>query len=70
MNSKLLCILGYNYSYDIGVIKDKKKAFKYYIKAAELENPVVINDVSTCYYGFGEEKDYQKLFEYCKKSAD
>ncbi|RIB03045.1 hypothetical protein C2G38_1990496, partial [Gigaspora rosea] len=55
----------------IGVEKDEKKAFRYYMKAAELGKPVAMQDVSLCYYyGIGVEINYQKSFEYCKRSAD
>ncbi|RIB09999.1 kinase-like domain-containing protein, partial [Gigaspora rosea] len=69
--SEQLRTLGYNYEHGIGVKKDEKKAFKYYMKAAELGNPGAMNDISLCYsYGIGVEINYQKVFEYCKKSAD
>ncbi|RIB00316.1 hypothetical protein C2G38_2234770, partial [Gigaspora rosea] len=71
MDSKQLRTLGYNYELGIGVEKDEKKAFEYYMKAAELGNPTAMQDVSLCYYyGIGVEINYQKSFEYCKKSAD
>ncbi|RIB22159.1 kinase-like domain-containing protein [Gigaspora rosea] len=71
MDSKQFCTLGYNYQHGIGVEKDEKKAFEYYMKAAELGNPTAMNNVSLCYYyGTGVEINYQKSFEYCKRSAD
>ncbi|RIB00020.1 hypothetical protein C2G38_2235990 [Gigaspora rosea] len=72
--SNELCKLGYNYKYGIDIEKHKKKAFKYYIKAAKLGNAVAINDVAICYkngigHGIGVEKDEKKAFEYYMKAA-
>ncbi|RIB16825.1 kinase-like domain-containing protein [Gigaspora rosea] len=71
MDSKQLRTLGYNYQLGFGVEKDEKKAFEYYIKAAELGNSDAMQNVGICYYyGIGVEINYQKSFEYCKRSAD
>ncbi|RIB23852.1 kinase-like domain-containing protein [Gigaspora rosea] len=71
MDSEQLRTLGYNYELGNGVKKDEKKAFEYYMKAAELENSDAMNDVSLCYkQGIGVVRNYQKSFEYCKRSAD
>ncbi|RIB02253.1 hypothetical protein C2G38_2009587, partial [Gigaspora rosea] len=41
------------------------------MKAAELGNSDAMVNVSNCYYyGAGVERNYQKSFEYCKRSAD
>ncbi|RIB08295.1 hypothetical protein C2G38_2271551 [Gigaspora rosea] len=62
---------GWNYHHGIGVKKDEKKAFEYYLKAAELGNPVAMNDVGLCYkYGIGVEINYQNAFQYRMKFAD
>ncbi|KAF0442085.1 putative Non-specific protein-tyrosine kinase [Gigaspora margarita] len=45
MDSERLCDFSYKYKFDIGVKKDAKKAFKYYMRAAELENPDAMHDV-------------------------
>ncbi|RIB05600.1 hypothetical protein C2G38_2047481, partial [Gigaspora rosea] len=71
LDPEQLRTLGYNYQHGIGVEKDEKKAFEYYIKAAELGNSDAMNDLFLCYYyGIGVERNYQKSFEYCKRSAD
>ncbi|RIB16832.1 hypothetical protein C2G38_2038257 [Gigaspora rosea] len=68
MDSKQLFTLGYNYQFGIGVEKDEKKAFEYYMQAAELGDSSAMQNVSL--YGTGVEINYQKSFEYCKRSAD
>src|SRR5260364_342265 len=71
MDSNNLRELGYNYEHGIGVEKDEKKCFEYYMKAAELGNAVAIVNVGNCYQnGDGVEKDEKKAFEYYKKAAD
>ncbi|RIB25227.1 hypothetical protein C2G38_2013067, partial [Gigaspora rosea] len=71
MDSTQLFTLGHNYRNGIGVEKDEKKAFEYYMKAAELGNSNAMQCVSSCYrYRAGVERNYQKSFEYCKRSAD
>ncbi|KAF0486653.1 SEL1 protein [Gigaspora margarita] len=68
MDAEQLFTLGYNYRHGIGVEKDEKKAFEYYMKAAELGNSDAMQNVSNCYYyGNGVERNYQKSFEYCKR---
>ena len=50
MDSEQLRTLGCNYELGIGVEKDEKKAFEYYMKAAELGNSDAMQNVSLCYY--------------------
>ncbi|RIB26216.1 hypothetical protein C2G38_2030398 [Gigaspora rosea] len=70
-DSEQLSALGYNYCYGVGVEKDEKKGFGYYMKAAKLGNSNAVNEVGLCCYnGTGVERNYQKSFEYYKKSAD
>ena len=48
-----------------------KKAFKYYLLAANEGNNAAVFDVATRYWkGWGVEKDYRKAIEYFKKLSD
>ena len=48
-----------------------KKAFKYYLLAANEGNNAAVFDVATMYWkGWGVEKDYRKAIEYFKKLSD
>ena len=48
-----------------------KKAFKYYLAAANEGNNAAVFDVGTMYWkGWGVEKDYHKAIEYFKKLSD
>ena len=48
-----------------------KKAFKYYLLAANEGNNASVFDVATMYWkGWGVEKDYRKAIEYFKKLSD
>ncbi|KAF0458302.1 calmodulin-dependent protein kinase [Gigaspora margarita] len=71
MDSNKFRELGYNYGNGIGVEKDEKKSFEYYMKAAELGDAVAITHVGYCYNdGIGVEKDEKKCFEYYTKAAE
>ena len=48
-----------------------KKAFNYYLSAANEGNNAAVFDVATMYWkGWGVEKDYRKAIEYFKKLSD
>ncbi|CAG8794065.1 10045_t:CDS:1, partial [Cetraspora pellucida] len=66
MNFEQLYILVYNCLHDIGAKKNEKKVFEYYMKAFELVNLVV---GLVCTTSCRVDQDYNKAFEYYKKSV-
>ena len=70
-NANAINNVGGCYFNEIGVEKDEKKVFEYYMKAAELGSAAAIDIVGDCYErGIGVRKDEKKAFEYYKKAAD
>ncbi|RIB05704.1 kinase-like domain-containing protein [Gigaspora rosea] len=64
MDSEQLRTLGYNYEFGIGVRKTKRRS-------ADLSNASVMNSVGIRYgLGLGDDQDFNKAFEYFKKSAN
>ena len=71
INSIVQIILANCYRYGKWVAKDKRKAFNYYQKLAEMDDSYGIYFVGVCYYnGIGVEKDKHKAFIYYQKSAE
>src|ERR1043166_8575055 len=60
-NSNAIVILGEFNCFGIGTNVDKKKAFELWEKAANLENPMGLNDLGFCYsHGIGTDVDLVK----------
>jgi len=63
--------LGYCYNHGQGVEKDISKAVGLYQQAADMGNPLAINNLGRCYeYGEGVEKDISKAVELYQRAAD
>ncbi len=63
--------LAIRYSSGQGVEKNKKEAFKWYLKAAEQGYMQGIYNAGQCYYlGIGVETEQQKAADYLRKSAE
>jgi TPR repeat protein len=66
-----LNMLGYCYSKGIGTFVDKKKAFNFYIRAANMDNRTAQYNVAVCFNeGIGTDKDIEKALEWYEKSAN
>ncbi|GES91151.1 kinase-like domain-containing protein [Rhizophagus clarus] len=69
-SSNFIYLLGHLNYYGIGIVINKKNAFKLYQKAAELENDVSQFELANMYIdGDGCDEDYDKAFELSKKLA-
>ncbi|CAG8651036.1 9494_t:CDS:1 [Ambispora leptoticha] len=67
---KFACVLGLFYHYGIGTPHRKKKAFKWYTRAANSGDPFGMNQLGWCYsIPFGTDQDYEKSIHWTKKSA-
>jgi TPR repeat protein len=63
--------LAYYYKNGMGINKDEKEAFKWYLKSAERGNLNAQNNLGVCYRcGIGVNKDEKKAFEWYLKSAE
>ena len=66
------CELGWRFEHGKGgVEKDERRAFKLYLRAAELDDPVALNQVGLCYSdGIGVKRDRATACRYYRKSAE
>lgn len=63
--------IGYMYSNGIGVSKNNKEAFSFYMKSAELGHSMAQNNVGSFYYnGTYVNQSYKKALDWFVKSAD
>ncbi|RHZ55526.1 hypothetical protein Glove_414g6 [Diversispora epigaea] len=65
-----MCNVGYCYENGIGVGKDEKEGFKWYLKAAKNEHNMSQGNVGNCYKNGGIKMDQVKAFEWYKKAAE
>lgn len=70
-NADAYCNLGVCYYYGNGVEMDKRKAVRYYQRAAALGHPFgQYNLAVACEYGQGTPKDMKKAIEFYRKAAE